>query len=196
MSPSEYNNLAEQLIGETLASINCFQLDSPNSENYWNTCSEFHTLDFGLDLIFESGKVYSLAWGDHFYQFDLQIKPFSISNEIAAFKKIDLTTNKNWSIYIGKCINDARPIWSNITKSYGANKSHGILGLKQKFVNTHPDRTISFPETIVINFNNQKSLYISAVEIQDKKANLHADSITVFFKEDVASQYIDIIGNN
>ncbi|MEM1215989.1 MAG: hypothetical protein AAGJ82_09910, partial [Bacteroidota bacterium] len=55
---------------------------------------------------------------------------------------------------------------------------------------------IQYPETVSISFCNQKSIWISALEIQNGKTEIMSDNLIVFFDAERVKKYDIGPGNN
>jgi len=175
MTTNEYEKLISTLVNHTIMRVVYYEVFSEDSEEYWNN-NEFDSLDFGLDLHTKSGECFGIMWGSEFYQYGVSILNHSLKEELSAYKSFDVSRKSNWNSYIDKSITDTKIIRSWLIETDSLNKTY-------------------YPQDLILTFENNKSVYISALQILDEK-NIHymTDNITVIFDKEGANKYN--IGNS
>jgi len=171
MTKSEYETLAKNLIGEVIQKIEYFEIKYDGYETNFEDDKSFDSLDYGINLFMESGKVFGFIWGDEFFQYGVSILSTPLQSEVSECREVDVSKSSKWNPYIGQEIINSQVNWGWVKES----------GLFKK--------KIYYPQSIVLTFGGDDIIVISALEIQDGSHFGMADNITVFFKKESAVKY-------
>lgn len=171
MNKNDFEQLVNSLIGKSIKHVTYYEINYEDNKEYWNNNQEFDSLDFGLDLNMNNGECYGIIWGSEFYQYGISLLEHTLKNELSLYKNYDVSLKSNWKSFINKEIIDINIIWSWIKETDNSNELY-------------------YPQDLIITFNNNKKIYISALEIRDIDTVLYMmDNITVIFKEDIKNKY-------
>lgn len=115
----------------------------------------FHSVDFGLNLIFTNGKSYLFEWGFENHQFDLCFSVGNLEDQLAKrVSKLIVSSNKHWKTLIGSKIIGALSSWSTYTSAM---------------------------HQVELQFEIGKSVYIQNVEVDPDGNKGSEDNICLFF---------------
>ncbi|WP_338768170.1 hypothetical protein WAF17_07230 [Bernardetia sp. ABR2-2B] len=166
-----YENPIKELIGKSIMSVNYYEIGYEIDCNnpYWNKV-DHHSLDYGLEIKTNDSQTYYFIWDKVFIQYDLKFVKGKIEQEFAKNSNIKkhLITNSKWKELLGQKIISIESIWVNC--SINGDKKH-------------------YPETIKLQFENNKSIWVSAVEISENITPYMADHVSVFFDEMTMRKY-------
>ncbi|WP_414432644.1 hypothetical protein [Alcanivorax sp. IL2] len=171
MTKEEYLSLVSGLEGETLVSVEYFEIDYEGYQTEFAQDSDFDCLDYGINLKMRSGKVFGFIWGSEFAQYGVSVLEESLQSEVAECRKVDVTHSSNWRQLVGDEIQVTEVVWHWV-------KEVGIFKKK-----------IYYPQSIVIKFTSGGLVVISALEISDNSNWGMADNIVVFFDQASAQSY-------
>lgn len=168
---ARYNVLPNELIGKTIKEVTYYEID------YGAPCFEFedhHSVDFGLQLITNTGTTYYIIWGAQYIQYDLKFEKGSITKEMhkeATIKCYNVSQLKHWKKRIGVPIQNIKSYWSYITTTKKGEKTY-------------------YPQDLEISFKNGLNVIISALEIKEnEEVSSMANHISVFFNTETAIKY-------
>ena len=165
-----YEKPIKELIGKTISDVNYYEIDY--GEPLWNE-TEFHSLDYGFEIITSDKKTYYFIWGNEFTQYDVKFRKGNIltefSNENSAIK-YNVKDNQDWSELCGKKIIGIESFWSHWSLVNDKKRKH-------------------YPQDIRIEFKNGKEIWISAFEFRDNEMMQMQDHITIFFNKETAEKY-------
>ena len=168
---TNYEQPIKQLIGKSIVAINYYEIDY--GEPCWNEAT-FHSLDFGLEIRTNDDETYYFIWGNEFTQYNLKFRKGNITTEFASNNTIKgyfKLNNPKWNKLINHSITGIESIWSYWTNSVStSNRNY-------------------YPETIRLNFEHGKSIWISALEIQNNNINRMSDHLTVIFDIETLQKY-------
>ncbi|WNW02744.1 hypothetical protein RRF68_04865 [Tenacibaculum sp. HL-MS23] len=165
-----YEKPIKELIGKTIFDVNYYEIDY--GEPLWNE-TEFHSLDYGIEIITSDKNAYYFIWGNEFTQYDVKFRKGNISTEFSnenGAKKHNVKDNQNWSELCGKKIIGIESFWSYWSL---------INDKKRKY----------YPQDVRIEFENGKEIWISAFEFRDNTMMQMQDHITIFFDKETAEKY-------
>jgi len=171
MTKSEYESLAKGLIGEKLQRVEYFEIKYDGYETDFSGEESFDSLDYGVNFLMSSGKVFGFIWGDEFFQYGVSILTASLQSEVSECREVEVSDSKHWFPLIGREITSAYVDWCWVKES-------GFFKKK-----------IYYPQSIVLNFEGGRFVVVSALEIQDGTHFGMADNITVFFDKPNAIKY-------
>jgi hypothetical protein len=167
---SNYENPIKELIGKSISEVNYYEIDY--GEPFWNK-TEFHSLDYGIEITMTDKTSYYFIWGNEFSQYDVKFREGSILNEFSSqngAKKYSINENLKWKDLIGKKINEIEsywPYWNLINNE------------KRNY----------YPQDVRIEFENGKEIWISALEIKENRTIGMQDHLTIIFDKQTAEKY-------
>jgi len=173
MTRNEFESNLQSLVGERIKAIQYYEVEYENGEVLWNYDPRFDSLDYGLDLVMESGLTKGIIWGSEFCQYGISMVSQSLSLELRGGRKIDVSNTSRWKDIIGREIENVKIIWS-------WEKEVGLFKKK-----------IYYPQDLILTFSGEKSVFISAMEIREGSHFGMADNITVFFNKNDAEKFIE-----
>jgi hypothetical protein len=162
----QYEAHAGGLIGEVLRRVRYFEIDHQGTQGAWAADIRFDSLDFGLDLLMESGKFFTISWGAEFHPYGIS---FDTPLDSKGARVTDVSELSGWRRMLGKRIVDARIVWSWVEGS--------DLG------------RVYYPQDLVLCFDDRTIVYVSAIEVRHGLPLGMADHITVFFDARTAKQF-------
>ena len=168
----DYEKPIKELIGKTVSEIYYYELEYENGQTYWDE-KEYHTLDFGLEMIMSDLEKFYFIWDSELAQFNVKFKKGDITTEFSensTHKKHNVSNNELWSELMKSKIIGISSHWSHWQY------------LSQKEPNY-------YPQNIKLDFENDKSVWISATEIENDNPKEMADNITIIFDKRVAKKY-------
>ncbi|MCH2192939.1 hypothetical protein [Kordia sp.] len=158
----DYEKKLHHLLGESIVEVNYYELKY--DEPLWDE-GVYHCLDFGLEFTTENREQYYFIWGKEFTQFDVKFERGSIVKEflsIEVFCKYNVTNTFYWRSLAGIAIENIRVNWSYWS----------FVGKEGR---------CAYPQDVIITFERNSEVIISAMEIVDEKAVEMKDHITIFF---------------
>ena len=167
---NNYEKPIKELIGKSISDVNYYEIDY--GEPLWDE-SEYHSLDFGIELITDDREKYYFVWDSEYTQYNVKFKKgeilevFSPENNA---KKYNAKENQNWTELIGKKICGIKSFWSYWS----------LINEKERNY---------YPQDVRIEFENGKEIWISAFEIKDETNFGMQDHITIFFDKQTAEKY-------
>jgi hypothetical protein len=106
---SEYDALAQSVLGLRLAAVRYFEIDysfgEGDPEPAYDRVPGVDTLDYGADLEFEGGRILGFTWGQEFEMYDLELDEGGIPKGDAAVW--DVSKTSRWRSFVG---NDVRRV--------------------------------------------------------------------------------------
>ena len=100
------------LCGERIAKVRYFEINYENGQTGWDTYKDrFHTLDYGLDLEMESGRIVGFIWDWVFMSHHIALRDGSIRDDIIDCAVRDVTTDPAWAGLLHQPITEARLYW-------------------------------------------------------------------------------------
>ncbi|WP_298508742.1 hypothetical protein [uncultured Kordia sp.] len=161
-----YEEKLHDLLGKSIMQVNYYELKY--DEPLWDEKTH-HSLDFGIEIVTNENKQYYFIWGQEFTQFDVKFEKGDILKEFASidsFNKYDVANTSYWKLLKGKAIKSIHVSWSYWS----------FLERKEKHY---------YPQDVIIVFEDNKKVIISALEMVDGKAVNMKDHISVFFDEEL-----------
>lgn len=171
MTKDEYLNLVKAIEGETLLSVEYFEIDYGGPQTDFTEKSDYDCLDFGVNLKMLSGKIFGLIWGSEFLQYGVSVLEAPIQSEVNEYRQIDVTHSSNWSQIVGNEVRDAYVVWH-----------------WEKEVGPFKKKTY-YPQSIALKFKSSQIVIISALEIEHNRHWGMADNIVVFFSQASANKF-------
>jgi len=167
---NNYEKPIKELIGKSISDVNYYEIDY--GEPLWNE-TEFHSLDFGIEIIMSDKKSYYFVWGNEFTQYDVKFRKGNIITEFSTengAKKYNLKKNQKWKELIGKKIIGIESYWA--------------------YWNLVNDKKRNYyPQNVRIEFENGNKIWISALEIRDNRIIEMQDHLTIVFDKQTAEKY-------
>ena len=134
MLRQDFEQQTKKLIGHSITHVDYLEIDytdksgNPVKKPNWNRDKQFDSLDYGLDLITESGDVFWISWGCEFTCYGISIILNPIDNHKKNMRIWDVSYNSGWRSFIGQKIqilirsNTHRlwklPLWQTATFIY------------------------------------------------------------------------------
>lgn len=165
-----YEKPIKELIGKTIIDVNYYEIDY--GEPLWNE-TEFHSLDYGIEIIMSDKNTYYFIWGNEFTQYDVKFSKGNILTEFSAengAKKYNAKENLNWAELIGKKISGIKSFWSYWNLVNDEKRNY-------------------YPQDVRIEFENGKEIWISALEIRENRIIGMQDHLTIIFDKKTAEKY-------
>ncbi|GHC65941.1 hypothetical protein [Ulvibacter litoralis] len=167
---NNYEKPIKKLIGKSIVDVNYYEIDY--GEPLWNE-NEYHSLDYGFEIIMSDKTVYYFVWGSEFTQYDIKFKEgniLTVFSEENNAKKYNPKNNIYWKELIGQKISGIESYWSywNLIDD---------------------DKKNYYPQDLRIEFENGQAIWISAFEIRDNTSFGMQDHITIFFDKETAKKY-------
>ena len=190
MSPAEFENRVEELIGSQLSGVRYHEIDyfngdgQPLAEPQWGWCPDFDSLDYGLDLLTEDSGVFHVTWGTEFTQYGVTVQNSKFNNvgvqDVSVVRVWDVTRESRWTHLVGQRIVAADVFWQDT-----------------RFRTLLDDGTwsgwsdpVSYPQDLRLAFEGGACVYLSAFEVRegDFRAAM-TDHVSVFFDAAAAEEY-------
>ena len=170
----QFNALAQKIIGLRLSEVAYYEIED-NEPGYLYKTDIGHFLDFGLDLVAEDGRCFSILWDDTFFQFGVGIYSHSAAKQIRVDRRWVVTKNSEWAPCIGETIKSAEVFWSLVEVSENGSQRTRIY----------------YPQDIILTFSNERRIYISASEWWEPNQEVKglSDNILVVFSDRIAAQH-------
>ena len=167
MLRQDFEQQTKKLIGHSITHVDYLEIDytdksgNPVKKPNWNRDKQFDSLDYGLDLITESGDVFWISWGCEFTCYGISIILNPIDNHKKNMRIWDVSYNSGWRSFIGQKITNIRIDWEQ--------------------VNTDSN-SIEYPQALEITFAANSHIYISVLELMSNGDWLGGiDQITIFY---------------
>ena len=176
MTKEEYEHNVRKMIGHRISRVQYHELlyinddDSVLEEPQWHWSVDFDSLDHGLELEMKDGSIFHITWGGEFYQYGVSIltQVFEYTDMVRIW---DVTEYSRWKPLLGMAITSIDIAWSTIWNNDGS---------------IHAE----YPQDLRILFENDRYVYISALELWIDGSHSNAqDHITVFFNQTDAEAY-------
>jgi hypothetical protein len=169
MKKSEFEILFQDLIGKRIARVRYYEIDYQDVENMWQHDERFDSLDFGLDILTGDNCLLSITWGKEFTQYGISPNSDNLPKS-KGYRCIDVSKSSRWLDFVDTEITEVEIVW-----------------VKDNFL---------YPQNLILSFDNNRSVYISALEIwEDGSCFDMMDNITVFFDHEIAKNFGVIINN-
>ena len=167
---NDYEKSIKELIGKSISDVNYYEIDY--GEPLWNE-NEYHSLDYGFEIIMSDKSTYYFIWGSEYTQYDVKFRKGNILTEFSpenGAKKYNTKDNEKWSKLIGIKIIGIESCWTYWSL---------INENKQNY----------YPQDVRVEFENGKEMWISALEIRDGRIIEMQDHLTVVFDKKIADKY-------
>jgi hypothetical protein len=158
------------LAGQRLSGVAYFEIGyDGSSKPAWNRDPDFDSLDYGLELRFESGDVCWISWGNDFYTYALRIE-INTHEDRGRMRVWEVSETSRWRSLVGQEITGAQIYWD------------------WQQVGSHPRQW--GPQDLELTFQGGAVVFISALEIAPGHDPFgHTNNVTVIFDEHVARRY-------
>lgn len=170
----QFKALVQKMVGLTLSEVLYYEIEY-EKPGYAYQPDIGHFLDFGLDLVADDGKCFAILWDSTFFQFGLGVYRNSAKELLRNTHWWTVTNDSQWQQFIGKTIESAEIYWSWVAGSLDA-----------------PEETRTYyPQDIVLTFSNNRRIYVSASEYEEKSDSVCglSDNVMVVFSDCIASKY-------
>ncbi len=171
MTKEEYLSFVSSLEGESLISVEYFEINYEGYQAEFTENSDYDCLDYGVNLKMKSGKVFGFIWGGEFTQYGVSVLAAPLQSEVSECREIDVTKSSNWRQLIGEEIDTTQVVWHWVKE----------VGLFKK--------KTYYPQSVVLTFKSGRVVIISTLEISDNSHWGMADNIVVFFNQATARNY-------
>lgn len=152
----------QALIGESIRSISYCEIDF---EEPLFDCGAHHSVDHGVQFKMESGKQFYIIWSEQYQSHDLKFGTGSILSQFPeAYPPAmrDISDHTKWSPFIGKKITGAISNWPFVQYNNATSR-------------------LRYPQDLLLYYDGEPSLTISAIEIDGANVVEMTNNITVFF---------------
>jgi len=172
MTKDEYERKARRLVGKKIFKVFYHEIDYPDNESHFFDDLRFDSLDYGLEFELDTGKHHSITWGSEFHQYGISIVDGRLSSVVSNSRCLDVSESKRWKVLIERSIDSLDVFWSWCEK---CDKS---------------EKRIYYPQDLLLNFEGDFEIVISALEIGDNDFAMGMmDNIVVFDDIEVAQKY-------
>jgi len=172
MTRADYEKNAQSLIGKTISSVEYHEIDYEDGNFHFFDDLRFDSLDFGLEIKFTTNQVVSIIWGAEFYQYGISLNHDAMSTILSNSRSLDVSMESRWQSVLNRTINSVDVFWSWCEES------------------GKPETRVYYPQDLLIGFNNEKPIVISALEIREEDWSMGmTDNITVFFDVEMAKSF-------
>lgn len=172
MTRDEYETNARRLIGNTIVKVVYHEIDYRDNKFHFFDDPRFDSLDFGLELELGTGQFLSITWGNEFYPYGVSLIDGRFSTVVTQSRFLDVSETNRWEGLLGRPVESVDIFWSWSEKS------------------SKPGTRIYYPQDILLRFEEERVLVISALEIQaDNNYMGMMDHITVFDDLDMARRF-------
>ncbi len=172
MTKEEYETIARQLVGRTIKKVFYHEVDYSDDKYHFFDDSRFDTLDYGLEFELDTGKFLFITWGSEFYQYGISIVDGRLSSIVTSSRYLDVNKSKRWQNLISRRIDSLEIFWCWCEKS------------------GNPGYRIYYPQDLLLRFEGNYDLVISALEIRDDDFAMGMmDNITVFDDIEMAKKH-------
>lgn len=178
-----YLSRLAELLGERLTRVRYMELQvvgNPEVEPQWNSYADHDTLDFGVELSFESGLVRRLEWCNAFdwhtvSQWD---GPFEGASENPRF---DVSRGSRWEPLVGRTVTRVE------TDGFTATLSRAGEVERSEFQSIGPVGDWA-PYAVALTFEGGAFVLIATYEFDGERARgaLGSDHVSVFFDDAAA----------
>jgi len=172
---ADFDANLSRLIGFTINRVVYFEIDYQNGRpNFRDHPETGHFLDFGLEMTDPSGSPTCITWDGTFFQYGLGVFIDTPSTEVLSGLSYDVTSDPEWTPFLGLSVTRADSYWSWVADSMAPNAK----------------RTY-YPQDIRLMFDNDRCLYFSAAEFLNDSDKLFgmSDNVLVVFNESVAEHH-------
>lgn len=165
----DFESQAKRLIGEQLVAVRYFECPNEDHKPYWKR-KFFDSLDQGLDLEFEMGRVFSITWDWSFACYGLMVHEGSLATMLSDYAMWDVSNDSGWAPLIGGKITDVTVYWAKELRE---------------------SVWIPYPLVIVLRFSTGERVFLCAAmnPYETDELDKGADEVTVIFSEDIARRY-------
>lgn len=171
-SRSDFESLAQLLVGEIPTKVVYYEVDYQDGRYSFLDDPRFDSLDFGLELTFSSGNTYGIWWGSEFEQYGISLRNGPQDNMPSA-RFLDVSITDRWEGALGRKITAATVFWSWVEE----------LG--------KPETRVAYPQDLLIQFEGGGIIIVSALEIRDGDQFYGmVDHLTVFSDPRIASKFM------
>jgi hypothetical protein len=178
---SYYTRIYDSLIGKLISNIFYEELDYQDSLEHWKFSDDVHSVDMNVILQLSDKSIIQLQWDHEFYSYGIGCKPLVIIENRENIKTVSIS-EKPWMAFLNSPIKDIIVYWSeseSLTQEYE----------NYKLVNIIPE-TIKLPQTWELQFEDNASIYLTAMEILPERISYWADHLTVLFNNADVKKYL------
>lgn len=177
-----YDTIRDLLIGRKITDVYYEELDYQNNTDYWELTADTHSIDMNVIFHLDNQDLIQIKWDNEFYCYGIGLERLEKLDYRENVKTIKVTGNQNWTELIDKEITDINVLWEIEDTKEHHYKNNKLTETK--------DVTIILPQTWELTFNNDKTIWISALELRDnEEPSYWADHLTVFFTDQGQEKY-------
>jgi hypothetical protein len=203
---AELEERATALCGERITQVRYLEIAYENGQTGWDHYGDrFHTLDYGLELEMESGRVYSLVWDWEFAEYGITVQPGSSQDDIQNCAVRDMTTDPAWVGLLHRPITAVEVYWGEWEETGGegftrqeieaalrttrgakpADRAAGGFGLQDLLAVMEtlgatrpkgPIKHVHYPQDIVITVESDEKIYLCARQYREEQDELFPSS--------------------
>lgn len=170
----DFESKCRSIIGQTLKEVEYLEIDYQQSETpfFKTKFSDIDSIDFSLVFHTDNGSL-EFYWDGQFYQYGIGLK-INEPSVFSDYKKWRMTDNLPWKKIIEHQIKSVDLTWEKVTtKEEKSSKTYIFI----------------YPQNIRIDFDNNKSIFISAAGFlneEDNEVYGMLDNLTVTDNEELA----------
>lgn len=167
-----FEQQVQVLVGHRIIGVRYCELDDDTGAPSWNVRHPaFDVLDYGLELVIETGEVLTVTWHDTFLSWNIWLYSGAMSELVSACISWNVTRGSRWSTLIDVPITAATIFW---------HWSEELDGTR-----------MSFPQDIELLFASGQQVWLSASKYMQERDILFpmCDEIAVIFDPETARRY-------
>lgn len=180
---SYYEKIRNSLIGQRINEVFYQEINYEENTEYWNFASMIHSVDMNVIFKMDNGKIIQIKWDNEFYCYGIGLENLDKIENQVGFKTIDQTSNSIWTNLIDKKITGVKVLWDIDEHAKEQTMDKGKVISTREFA-------IHVPQTWEIEFESNKKIWISALEIvENGDAHYWDDHLTLFFDNNGQEKY-------
>lgn len=173
ISESEfYNNIRTSLIGKRISHVQYQELDYEDNLEYWEFSQSIHSVNMNVILTLHDKSIVQFNWDYYFDFYGVGIKLLESIDKREGLKTVSILS-QHWKQVFNIPIKDVFVYWSE-------SDSETQYFENDKLVNVVPEK-IRLPQTLELQFENDESIFITAIEIKPRDVIYWSDHLTVLF---------------
>jgi hypothetical protein len=163
-----YDSIKGLLLGRKIENVYYEELDYQNDEDYWRISESCHSIDMNVILELDNKEFIQIKWDNEFYCYGIGIEQLEKLDYREGIKTLTISQNKSWAELVNNRISAIKIYWDECQSS----------------------STNYLPQSWEMQFENDKKIWISALEIKDDSSPSYwADHLTVLFSENEQEKY-------
>ena len=178
-----YDRIRNNLIGRKIKEVFYQEINYNESAEYWNFAPMIHSVDMNVIIKLDNDKIIQIKWDNEFYCYGIGLENIDKIDNQEGFKTINLTLNSAWINLIDKEITGIKVLWDIDEHAKEQTMDKGRVISTREF-------SIHVPQTWEIEFESDKKIWISALEIMENgDAHYWDDHLTLFFDNNGQEKY-------